>query len=103
MTALEARLDRLAMEGGTMTYGALARDLGLRIGALTAELERMMEADAADGLPLRAALCAGRLSSGLPAPGFFVKATDLGYRIDDPSEFAAKQRDALHQRAISRE
>ena len=102
MTALEARLDRLAMEGETMTYGALARDLGLRIGALTAELERLMERDFAMGHPLRAALCAGRLSGGLPAPGFFAKAADLGYRMDDPAEFAAKQRAALHQRAISR-
>ena len=102
MTPLQARLDRLAMEGETMTYGALARSVGMRIGALTAELERMMESDAAVGRPLCAALCAGRLSGGLPAPGFFVKATDLGYRIDDPAEFAAKQRALLHHRAISR-
>ena len=102
MTALQARLDRLAMEGGTMTYGALARDLGLRIGALTAELERMMESDFAMGHPLRAALCAGRLSGGLPAPGFFAKAADLGRPTGDPAGFVAQESQALQQRAISR-
>ena len=102
MTPLEVRLERLALDGETMTYGALARELGLRIGALTAELEQMMEHDVVAGHPLRAALCAGRLSGGLPAPGFFAKAAALGRPTGDPAGFVARDREALHHRAISR-
>lgn len=95
MTPLEERLAQLAAEGRTCTYGALARDLGVRIGALTAALEALMEADAAAGRPLRAALCAGRLSGGLPARGFFDKAAALGRDIADPAAMAAAERQAL--------
>ena len=102
MTPLEARLHRLAMDRETMTYGALARALDRRMGALTAELEQLMEHDAATGQPFRAALCEGRLSGGLPATGFFVKAAELGRQTDDPADFVARERAALHQFAISR-
>ncbi len=37
-----------------------------------------MAADAEAGRPLRAAVCAGRLLGGLPAPGFFAAAARLG-------------------------
>ncbi len=80
-----------------MTYGALARDLGLRMGELTAALEALMEADARAGLPLRAALCEARLSGGLPARGFFDKAADLGYDTSDPAAFVARHRAALSE------
>jgi hypothetical protein len=51
MTDLEARLADLAAQGKTMTYGALARDLGWRVSELTDALERLMEEDAAAGAP----------------------------------------------------
>lgn len=95
MERLAARLAELAGAGSTVTYGALARDLGLRIGDLTAGLEALMAEDAAAGRPLRAALCAGRLSDGLPARGFFDTAAALGFDIGDPAAFAASQRQAL--------
>ena len=95
MTRLEARLAALAAAGQTIPYGALARDLGLRMGELTAALEALMEADARAGLPLRAALCEGRFAGGLPARGFFDKAAELGFDISDPQALAARHRAAL--------
>ncbi|MCB6177471.1 hypothetical protein LHP98_04915 [Rhodobacter sp. Har01] len=101
MTPLEARLAALAAAGATVTYGALARDLGLRMGELTAALEATMDADAAAGRPFRAAVCAGRLAQGLPAAGFFLKAAELGRfgAGDDPAGFATAQRAALQAAA----
>jgi hypothetical protein len=93
--SLEPRLAALAAAGQTVTYGALARDLGLRMGELTAALESLMEQDATTGHPLRAALCQGKLSNGLPARGFFDKAADLGFDIAEPRTFADQQRRAL--------
>jgi hypothetical protein len=100
MNRLEARLAELAALGQTITYGALARDLDIpgpgAIARLTAALEALMETDAAAGRPFRAALCAGRLSGGLPAQGFYDKALALG-RFDgnDPAAFATTERAAL--------
>lgn len=95
MTRLESRLAALAAAGETIAYGALARELGLRMGELTAALEALMEADARAGLPLRAALCEGRFAGGLPARGFFDKAADLGYDTADPQALTAWHRTAL--------
>ena len=78
MTPLEARLAALAASGQTVTYGALARDLGLRIGEVTEQIDALMETDAAKGKPLRAALREGRPAQGLPAQGFFLKCAALG-------------------------
>lgn len=84
---LEERLAALAAAGETDTYGALARDLGLRMGDLTARLEALMEEDAAAGRPFRAALLRQRLSPhGHPAPGFFLKAAGLGREVDVEAE-----------------
>ncbi len=90
----------LAAQRQTITYGDLARALNLpspgAIGQLTFMLEQMMEEDAAAHRPLRAALCAARLSNGLPALGFFEKAAQLGlYDGTDQSSFVQSQRDAL--------
>ncbi len=95
MTRLESRLAALAAAGETIPYGALARELGLRMGELTAALEALMEADARAGLPLRAALCEGRFAGGLPARGFFDKAADLGFDTSDPPALTAQHRAAL--------
>lgn len=95
MTPLEQRLAALAATGETISYGQLARDLGLRMAALTAQLETLMEEDAAAGKPFRAALLRQRLSPDhLPAPGFFQKAASLGRPTDDPAAFTASERQA---------
>ena len=96
-SSLETRLAALAAAGQTITYGALARDLSLRMGDLTAQLESLMEQDSATGKPFRAALLRQRLSPDhLPAPGFFAKAIDLGHQIEDSAAFTKSQRQALH-------
>lgn len=95
MTPLETRLAAVAAAGETIAYGDLARELGLRIADLTAQLETLMEKDAAAGKPFRAALLRQRLSSDrLPAPGFFQKAAALGRATDDPAAFTASERQA---------
>lgn len=100
MTRLEEKLAALAAAGETITYGALARELDLRIGDLTAALEALMEADAAAKRPFRAALCAARLSpQNLPAQGFFAKATALGRPAPDPAAFTATERARLRTSA----
>lgn len=96
MSPLEDKLAAVAAAGETITYGALAQELGLRMADLTARLEALMEADAAQGAPLRAALLRQRLSPDhLPAPGFFQKAAELGITIPDPAAFIADQRQRL--------
>lgn len=84
---LETRLAALAAAGQTITYGDLARELGLRMAELTAALEALMEADVAQESPFRAALLRQRLSpDGHPAPGFFQKAAELGRSVDINAE-----------------
>jgi hypothetical protein len=96
VTELEQKLAALAAAGETITYGDLARDLGLRIAELTAQLETLMELDAGKGAPFRAALLRQRLSPDqLPAPGFFQKAASLGADLSDPASFVASQRQSL--------
>ena len=95
MNRLEARLAELAAAGQTITYGALAREMGWRVQDLTAALETLMEIDAGKGQPLRAALCEGRLSAGMPGRGFFEKAAELGRDLSDPAAFVAQTRAAL--------
>ncbi len=93
--ALAGRLARLAASGETIGYGALAAQLGVRLADLTAALEATMEDDAARGNPLRAALCFGKLTGGLPARGFFDKAAALGFDVADPALFVSAQRERL--------
>lgn len=99
MSPLEARLTALGASGQTVTYGALARDLGWRMGELTEALEALMVVDHTAGQPLRAAICAGRLDSGMPAKGFFIKALDLGLDVTDRATFVTAQRAALRDTA----
>ena len=104
MNDLEARLALLAAQKQTISYGALARDLGIpgpgAIAKLTQALEILMEIDAAARHPLRAALCTGRLAQGLPAPGFFEKAASLGYDLaENPADFVYQHRLQLWARA----
>jgi hypothetical protein len=94
---LDDRLAALAAAGDTVTYGALARETGLRMGELTAALEAGMRSDVLHGRPFAAAVCAGRLSGGLPAKGFFDLLADLGVVVEDRAAFVAAQRRALMQ------
>ena len=94
----------LAARHQTITYGELARQLGLRMAVLTAQLEALMDQDAARGEPLRAVLCAGRLLQNMPATGFFLKAAELGRLSADASpteqaDYVARERMALFQAA----
>ena len=98
---LTARLAELAALNQTVTYGKLARDLGLTgpstIARLTTALEALMEEDAALNRPFRAVLLSGRLANDLPAQGFFDKATALDrYHGEDPATYIAQERSALH-------
>ena len=96
MKRLEEALAALAAAGETVTYGELAKALDLRMAELTAQLEALMELDARAGKPFRAALLRQRLSpQGLPAPGFFQKAAELGAALDDPAAFVTDQRGRL--------
>lgn len=96
MKTLEEKLAALAAASETVSYGTLARDLGLRMADLTAQLETLMEEDAAAGRPFRAVLLHQRLSPDrLPAPGFFQKAAALGRPTDDPAAFTASERQAV--------
>jgi len=94
MSPLETRLAALAVAGETIAYGALARDLGLRVAELTTALEALMEADAREGRPFRAALLNAR-GTDLPARGFFDKAAALGAEIADRSALVADHRHRL--------
>jgi hypothetical protein len=95
MSPLEAHLAALGAAGETITYGTLARELGWRMGALTAALEALMEVDHAHGHALRAVVCAGRLNHGMPAEGFFIKALALDIDVSDRAAFVQGQRAAL--------
>lgn len=99
--AVATHLARLAAAGQTATYGAMARDLGLGMGDLTAALEATMAEDAAAGRPFRAALAEGRLSGGLPARGFYETAAALGRDLSAPGAVAA-ERAALFAAAAAR-
>jgi hypothetical protein len=79
---LRKALTDQAKAGRVTTYRELADRLGLKppqtIHRLAQALEALMEEDAAAGRPLLAALCTSKVSPGLPAPGFFIKANMLG-------------------------
>jgi len=79
---LRGHLEQLAAAGQTATYQQVATALTIRppqsIHRLTRALEGLMEADAAAGRPLLAAVVVSRRPPGMPAPGFFAKARLLG-------------------------
>lgn len=99
--AVRARLTELAALGQTISYGELARELGIpapSIATLTDILETLMEQDAAAGRPFLAAVMAGRLGDGMPSLGFFEKAADLDAVLtSDPAGFVREQRTKLHK------
>jgi hypothetical protein len=99
MSDLRARLTAVAAAGGTVGYGALAAEYGVRVSILTDALEALMAEDAALGQPLLAVVCVGRLLDGMPARGFFEAAARLGRDVADPVGFVVVERAALVERA----
>jgi Fe-S cluster biogenesis protein NfuA len=79
---VRAYLAGLEGETTTVTYGALARALGMwqpgSVRRVTAALEATMRADAAAGRPFIAARAVGRGRDALPGKGFFDLARTLG-------------------------
>ena len=65
-----------------ITYKALAATANMtgphKIHRLTSWLEQLMAEDYQNDQPLRAAVVISKASGGLPAPGFFDKAKELG-------------------------
>ena len=72
---VRAHLEAMAPGETPITYGALARALGLwmpgSVGKVTAALETTMREDAAAGRPFIAARAVSRARTGLPGHGFF--------------------------------
>jgi len=101
-----ACLQRIAARGEPITYKALAQALELEppntIHQVTEALEWLMREDAANGHPFIAALVISRARGGLPAPGFFDIAKELGRFDGDPSGFdAAASYGAMFDAAIA--
>jgi hypothetical protein len=75
-------LQRIAVGAKPITYKALADALTLTppntIHQVTQALEHLMGEDAANGRPFIAALVISRARSGLPGPGFFDVAQQVG-------------------------
>jgi hypothetical protein len=97
---LRARLRRLAAQGTTITYQALATELKLEppntIHQLTTLLEDSMREDAQANRPFIAALVVSKRPPYLPRPGFFLLATELGRfsgNDGEAAEFHARELD----------
>ena len=69
-----------------ITYNALAATANMtgphKIHRLTSWLEQLMAEDHHNDRPLRAAVVISKARGGLPAPGFFDKAKELGLDFD---------------------
>ncbi|MEI4232307.1 DUF6522 family protein [Roseovarius sp. D22-M7] len=100
-TRVRTHLEALDPEKTPITYGALARALGLwlpgSVRRVTRALEITMREDAAADRPFIAARAVSRGGDGLPGPGFFDLAQHLS-RGPDPDE---SKRD-FHARELSR-
>lgn len=82
-------LQRIVVVAAPITYKALADALKLTppntIHQVTEALEYLMKEDAANERPFIAAFVISRARSGLPAPGFFDVAQQVGRFDGDPS------------------
>ena len=69
-----------------ITYNVLAETANMtgphKIHRLTSWLEQLMAEDQHNDRPLRAAVVISKARGGLPAPGFFDKAKELGLDFD---------------------
>jgi hypothetical protein len=75
-------LERVVAAGETVTYAELAREAEVlpphSIHQTAEALEEIIRHDFAAGLPLRAAVVISAKRGGIPAPGFFQLATEIG-------------------------
>lgn len=98
---IRAHLDRLDPDKGPITYGALARAVGLylpgSVGKVTQALETTMREDAKAGRPFVAAQVVNR-HSGLPGKGFFELAKEIGAALPADENALALYRQKLHER-----
>ena len=76
-----------------ITYNALAATANMtgphKIHRLTAWLEQLMAEDHDNDRPLRAAVVISKVRGGLPAPGFFKKAKELGLDFETTDKRAS--------------
>ncbi|MGB1613763.1 MAG: hypothetical protein ACPHCX_03245 [Candidatus Puniceispirillaceae bacterium] len=76
-----------------ITYNALAATANMtgphKIHRLTSWLEQLMAEDHHNDRPLRAAVVISKARGGLPAPGFFDKAKELGLDFDTTDKRAS--------------
>lgn len=86
---VRVHLQQMAVRAEPITYKALADAMEIAppktIHQLTQALEHLMKEDAANQRPFIAALVISRGRCGLPAPGFFEFASQLGRFDSDPS------------------
>ena len=101
-TRVRSHLETLSPDQRPITYGALARALGLwmpgSVGKVTAALETTMREDAAAGRPFIAARAVSRGRSGLPGKGFF----DLARALERGPQ-AGESEQAFHAREMKRD
>ena len=76
-----------------ITYSTLAATANMtgphKIHRLTSWLEQLMTEDHLNGRPLRAAVVISKARGGLPAPGFFEKAKELGLDFETTDRHAS--------------
>ena len=76
-----------------ITYNALAATANMtgqhKIHRLTSWLEQLMAEDHHNDQPLRAAVVISKARGGLPAPGFFDKAKELGLDFETNDKHAS--------------
>ena len=100
---VRAHLKGLARERETTTYRHLAQALDLRppntIHQVTKVLEELIREDHESGVPVLATLVVSKVRNGLPAPGYFQLACDLG-RYDGPDSGPAAE--AYHGAELER-
>ena len=76
-----------------ITYNALAATANMtgphKIHRLTSWLEQLMAEDHHNDRPLRAAVVISKARGGLPAPGFFDKAKELGLDFETTDRHAS--------------
>ena len=99
---LRVYLQTLAAQSLTTTYQEAAKAMQLvaphTIHQITNALEQLMAEDAAAGRPLIAAIVISKWRSGLPAPGFFDCAAQLGRFSGD---VAGPEASAFHAREFN--
>jgi len=92
-TTASQLLMKIIADKRQITYNQLAVAAGLsgphRIHRLTSWLEKTMAEDQRCGRPFRAAVVISKARDGLPAPGFFLCAEQLGMSLNAPDRKTA--------------